>query len=107
MNHSVRSDSSLKVHETLSITRPDYHKKAGHYPYRALFDCFGRIKKKIPAEDESEALNLEGEVTEYNDQETNSETVLGDNPFHEEYSDSNSNTNACIIIYSTSNFIIP
>ncbi|GBL74263.1 hypothetical protein AVEN_235263-1 [Araneus ventricosus] len=53
--------------------------------------------KKIPAEDESETGNLDGEVVEYRDQETDSETDVEANPVHEEYSDSNSNKNVCII----------
>ncbi|GBM99802.1 hypothetical protein AVEN_164186-1 [Araneus ventricosus] len=60
--------------------------------------CFGRIKQKtIPAEDESDALYLDGEVTEYSDQETDSETDVEDNPAREEYSYSNWNANVCII----------
>ncbi|GBN65366.1 hypothetical protein AVEN_81241-1 [Araneus ventricosus] len=55
------------------------------------------ISKKISAEDESEALYLDGEVTEYSDQEIDSETDVEDNSVQEEYSDSNSNTNFCII----------
>ncbi|GBM72787.1 hypothetical protein AVEN_230342-1, partial [Araneus ventricosus] len=38
----------------------------------------------MPAEDESAALNFDGEVTEYSDQETDSETEVEDNPVHEE-----------------------
>ncbi|GBL86845.1 hypothetical protein AVEN_96070-1 [Araneus ventricosus] len=41
--------------------------------------------KKIPAEDESDALYLDGEVTEYGDQEIDSGTSVGDS-VHEEYS---------------------
>ncbi|GBM49663.1 hypothetical protein AVEN_262466-1 [Araneus ventricosus] len=55
------------------------------------------LSKKISAEDESDALHLDGEVTEYSDQETNFETDMEENPVHEEYSDSDSNTNVCFI----------
>ncbi|GBO40040.1 hypothetical protein AVEN_158612-1 [Araneus ventricosus] len=40
--------------------------------------------KERPAEDESDALYRNGEVTEYSDQESNSETEIEDNPVHEE-----------------------
>ncbi|GBM72005.1 hypothetical protein AVEN_94193-1, partial [Araneus ventricosus] len=53
--------------------------------------------KKTPAEEESDALCLNGEATEYSDQEIDSETDVEDNPVHEECRDSNSNTNVCII----------
>ncbi|GBM61657.1 hypothetical protein AVEN_64413-2-1, partial [Araneus ventricosus] len=55
------------------------------------------LSKKTSAEDESDALYLDGEVTACNDQETNYEADVEDNPVHEEYRDSNSNTNICII----------
>ncbi|GBO01376.1 hypothetical protein AVEN_259487-1 [Araneus ventricosus] len=55
------------------------------------------LSKKISAEGESDALYLDGEVTEYSEQETDSETDVEDNPVHDEYCDSNSNTNVCII----------
>ncbi|GBL78117.1 hypothetical protein AVEN_143406-1 [Araneus ventricosus] len=55
--------SHLKVHDTLSIT----------HLCRAIFSCFGRIMQKIPSEDESDTLFLDGEVNEYSDQETDSE----------------------------------
>ncbi|GBM13370.1 hypothetical protein AVEN_159787-1 [Araneus ventricosus] len=48
----------------------------------------------MPAEDESDAsLYLDGEVTEYSAEETFSVTDLEDHPVHEEYTESNSNTN--------------
>ncbi|GBL78126.1 hypothetical protein AVEN_143413-1 [Araneus ventricosus] len=81
---SVRSH--LKVHDTLSIT----------HLCRAIFSCFGRIMQKIPSEDESDTLHLDGEVTECSDQETDSETDVEDKPVHEEYR-LNSNANVCII----------
>ncbi|GBM72783.1 hypothetical protein AVEN_201560-1 [Araneus ventricosus] len=55
------------------------------------------LSKKIAAEDESDALYLDGEVTVYSELKTDSETDLENNPVHEEYRDSNSNTNVCII----------
>ncbi|GBL99867.1 Alkylglycerol monooxygenase, partial [Araneus ventricosus] len=39
----------------------------------------------MSAEDESYALYLDGEVTEYSDQEIDSETDVENNPVHEEY----------------------
>ncbi|GBO42919.1 hypothetical protein AVEN_129693-1, partial [Araneus ventricosus] len=65
-------------------------------PTEQYSSVWEEVSKKI-AEDESDALNLDGEVTEYSDQETDSETDMEDNPVYEEYSDSNSNTNVCII----------
>ncbi|GBM11441.1 hypothetical protein AVEN_240595-1 [Araneus ventricosus] len=56
-----------------------------------------QFRKEIPAEDESDASYLDGEVTEYSDQETDSETDVENKPGHEEDSDSNSDTNVCII----------
>ncbi|GBL82805.1 hypothetical protein AVEN_106335-2-1, partial [Araneus ventricosus] len=53
--------------------------------------------KKIRAEDEFGAKYLDGELTEYSDQETESETKVEDNPFRDKYSDSNANTNVYII----------
>ncbi|GBM85024.1 hypothetical protein AVEN_4038-1 [Araneus ventricosus] len=41
------------------------------------------ISKKMPVEYESDALYLNGEVPEYSDEESNSETDV-DNPIHEE-----------------------
>ncbi|GBM29939.1 hypothetical protein AVEN_111242-1 [Araneus ventricosus] len=58
---------------------------------------YGRIKQEKTTEDESDALHLDGEVTEAQPPKTDSETHVEDNPVHEEYSDSNSNTNVCII----------
>ncbi|GBL87770.1 hypothetical protein AVEN_81369-1 [Araneus ventricosus] len=55
------------------------------------------LSRKIPPEGESDALHLDGEVTEYSGQETDFETDVEDNPIHEEYNDSDSNTNVCII----------
>ncbi|GBM36820.1 hypothetical protein AVEN_82816-1 [Araneus ventricosus] len=55
------------------------------------------LRKKLQAEDKSDAVYLDGEVTMYSDQETDSETDLEDNPVHEEYRDSYSERNVCII----------
>ncbi|GBO00854.1 hypothetical protein AVEN_275422-1 [Araneus ventricosus] len=43
------------------------------------------VCKKISAENESDALYLDGEGTEYSYEETDSETNVEDNPAHEEY----------------------
>ncbi|GBO29389.1 hypothetical protein AVEN_268058-1 [Araneus ventricosus] len=51
--------------------------------------------KNIAAEEGSDALNLDGEVTEYSTSELDSETDMEDNPVHEE--DSDSNLNVCVI----------
>ncbi|GBL91568.1 hypothetical protein AVEN_23630-1 [Araneus ventricosus] len=45
------------------------------------------LSKKMPAEDESDALNLNGEVTEYSDQETDAQSDWEDKPVHEEDND--------------------
>ncbi|GBO10664.1 hypothetical protein AVEN_263303-1 [Araneus ventricosus] len=80
------------------IRQPVYPETAGNYPYRAIFGCFGRIKQeKTSCGFEYDALNFDGEVTEDSDQETDSEIDVEDNPVHEEYSDSYSNTNVRII----------
>ncbi|GBO01672.1 hypothetical protein AVEN_98665-1 [Araneus ventricosus] len=55
------------------------------------------LSKKIPAEDESFVLHLDGEVTECSNQESDLEIDMEDNPVQEEFRDSNSNTNVCII----------
>ncbi|GBM38567.1 hypothetical protein AVEN_71676-1 [Araneus ventricosus] len=61
-----------------------HHRSGEQYP-----SVFEELSKKIPAEDESDALNLDGEVTQYGDQEADFETDVEDNPFHVEYSDTN------------------
>ncbi|GBN14386.1 hypothetical protein AVEN_40225-1 [Araneus ventricosus] len=56
------------------------------------------LSKERQAEDDSDAFYPDGEVTdEYSDQKTDSETDMEDNPLNEEYRDSNSNINLCII----------
>ncbi|GBN76890.1 hypothetical protein AVEN_156531-2-1, partial [Araneus ventricosus] len=47
--------------------------------------ALAELSKKIPAEDESDASDLDGELTEYSDNETGSEIVVEDNPVHKEY----------------------
>ncbi|GBM29128.1 hypothetical protein AVEN_114900-1 [Araneus ventricosus] len=56
-----------------------------------------KVSRKLSAEDESVALYLDGEATEYRDLKTDSETDVEDSPVHEECRDSSSNTNVCII----------
>ncbi|GBN97368.1 hypothetical protein AVEN_85751-1 [Araneus ventricosus] len=46
-------------------------------------------------ENESDALYLDGEVTDHSEQEIDSETDAEDNPVHEESTDSDLNTNRC------------
>ncbi|GBN23821.1 hypothetical protein AVEN_74901-1 [Araneus ventricosus] len=55
------------------------------------------LSKKIPAQDESDALYHNGEVTEYSDQAIDSETDVEYNPVHKEYRGSHSITNVYII----------
>ncbi|GBN56410.1 hypothetical protein AVEN_95122-1, partial [Araneus ventricosus] len=62
--------------------------------YSAVFE---ELRKKIAVEDKSDALYLDGEVTEYRDLKNDSENDLEDNPVHEGYRGSNSNTDVCII----------
>ncbi|GBM81062.1 hypothetical protein AVEN_107858-1 [Araneus ventricosus] len=50
--------------------------------YLAIFE---ELSKEIAAEDESDALYLDREVTEYSDLKTNHETDLENSPGHEEY----------------------
>ncbi|GBN85586.1 hypothetical protein AVEN_106500-1 [Araneus ventricosus] len=59
--------------------------------YSAVFE---ELSKKIAAEDESDALYLDGEVTEYSHLKTDSESDLEK---FTKNTDSNSNTNVCII----------
>ncbi|GBM23159.1 hypothetical protein AVEN_147076-1 [Araneus ventricosus] len=59
--------------------------------------AFEELSKKIAAEDKSDALYLDGEVPEYSDLKTNSETDLENTPVLEEYRGSNSSTNVGII----------
>ncbi|GBL73431.1 hypothetical protein AVEN_159438-1 [Araneus ventricosus] len=84
---------SPSITQTLSKTQPGYQETAGNYPYRAIFGCFKELSKKIATENESDALYLDGEVIEYSDLKTASETDLENNPVHEEYRDSNCITN--------------
>ncbi|GBN01403.1 hypothetical protein AVEN_180077-1 [Araneus ventricosus] len=83
------------------------HKSVFHLGEKSTHSCLEAVEqhlavseevgKKIPAEDESDALNLDGDETEYRSQETDPETDSEDNPVHEEYNVSNSNRNDCII----------
>ncbi|GBM19664.1 hypothetical protein AVEN_17363-1 [Araneus ventricosus] len=72
-------------------------KLRGNIPTGQYSAVSEELSKYLAAEDESDALYLDGEVNEYSDQETYSETDVGDNPVHEDYSDSNSYTNVCMI----------
>ncbi|GBN47016.1 hypothetical protein AVEN_171954-1, partial [Araneus ventricosus] len=55
------------------------------YPYRDPFVVSEELSKKIPVVDDSDALYLDGEVTEYSNQETDSETDdVEDNPVHKQ-----------------------
>ncbi|GBN18343.1 hypothetical protein AVEN_125163-1 [Araneus ventricosus] len=65
------------------------------------------ISKKIAAENKSDALNLDGEVTEYSDLKTDYETEVEANPVYEVYSDSNLTKMIESSIHSTSNLILP
>ncbi|GBM90325.1 hypothetical protein AVEN_233634-1 [Araneus ventricosus] len=70
---------------------PGSQETAGNYPYRAIFGCLGRIML------ENTSSHTDGEVTEYSDQEIDSETDVKDNPVHEECREPNSDPNVCII----------
>ncbi|GBN20982.1 hypothetical protein AVEN_263901-1 [Araneus ventricosus] len=67
------------------------------FPTEQYSAVLAEFSKKISAEDGSDALYLDGEVTEYSDLKSDSETDLENNPVQEECRDSNSNTNVCII----------
>ncbi|GBN47648.1 hypothetical protein AVEN_208469-1 [Araneus ventricosus] len=56
-----------------------------------------QMVKQIPTEDDSIAIYLDAEVTEYSYQETDSESDMEENPVHEECRESNSNINSRII----------
>ncbi|GBN50157.1 hypothetical protein AVEN_263076-1, partial [Araneus ventricosus] len=68
--------------------------------YSAILE---EISIKRPSEEDSNALDLDGEVSEYTNHETDFEIDVEDSPVHEEDSDSNSATS----IHSTSNLIVP
>ncbi|GBM84521.1 hypothetical protein AVEN_246180-1 [Araneus ventricosus] len=55
------------------------------------------LSKERPAEDESDASDIDEEMTEHIDYEIDSEIDVEDNLIHKENSDSNSNRNVCII----------
>ncbi|GBN69231.1 hypothetical protein AVEN_213863-1 [Araneus ventricosus] len=85
------------MHETLAIIQPGYTETAEIIPTEQYSFVLEELSKKIRAYDESDALYLDGEVTEYSDQEAHSEIHLENSPVHEEYSDLNSSANVCII----------
>ncbi|GBM50532.1 hypothetical protein AVEN_160751-1 [Araneus ventricosus] len=66
---------------------PVYPETAEIIPTEQYSTVLGELSYKIPAEDESDALTLDGEVTENSDQEPDSEIDVEDNPVHQEYSD--------------------
>ncbi|GBM85569.1 hypothetical protein AVEN_43011-1 [Araneus ventricosus] len=82
-----------KIHEMLEH---GYQETLGT-PAEQYSAILEELSKKIPDEDESDALCIDEHFTEYSDQETDSETDVEDNPVHEVYSDSNSNPNVCMI----------
>ncbi|GBL89750.1 hypothetical protein AVEN_104687-1 [Araneus ventricosus] len=97
MNQSVRFDSASKCMKCFH--NPNWlslngQKGISTQQYSAVLE---EINKKIPAEDESDTLYLDGEETKYIDQETGSETDVEYNPNHKEYSNSNTNTNVRFI----------
>ncbi|GBM57970.1 hypothetical protein AVEN_72920-1 [Araneus ventricosus] len=66
-------------------------------PLEQYLDALEKLSKNRPAEDESDASDLDGEVAEYRDLETNSEIDVEDNRVHKEDNDSNSDRNVFII----------
>ncbi|GBN73790.1 hypothetical protein AVEN_15475-1 [Araneus ventricosus] len=56
-----------------------------------------RLNKERPSVEESDASDLDAEVSEYSDQETDYENHVEDNPVHEEDGCTNSDTNVFII----------
>ncbi|GBM82269.1 hypothetical protein AVEN_267978-1 [Araneus ventricosus] len=53
------------------------------------------LSKKRAAEDESNASDVDGELTDYVDHETDSEMVVGNNPVLVEYNDLYQDTDLC------------
>ncbi|GBO29124.1 hypothetical protein AVEN_110931-1 [Araneus ventricosus] len=95
-NESVSSVlTPLESERKVLKNQPGSHETAGNYPHISIFGCFEKLSKKIPAEDESDALYLDGEVTEDSDQETDSETWRTIQ--FKNNADSNSNTNVGIV----------
>ncbi|GBL87490.1 hypothetical protein AVEN_118413-1 [Araneus ventricosus] len=81
-----------------------YTLKCTKEQYSGVLD---KLNKERPAEDESDLSDIDAEVTEYSDHETDSENDVDDNPVHEEDGDTNSDINVCIIHPFNSNLISP
>ncbi|GBN01437.1 hypothetical protein AVEN_62972-1 [Araneus ventricosus] len=62
---------------------PEYHEAAGNYPCYSSA-ALEELSKEKQAEEESDALYLSGEVTEYSNKESDSETDMEKNRIHEE-----------------------
>ncbi|GBN14291.1 hypothetical protein AVEN_43813-1 [Araneus ventricosus] len=97
MNQSGRSDRAWKCMKRSPWPKSDFTKRRVIIPTEKYSTVLERLSKNIPAEDKSDALDLDGEVTEYSDYKTDFETDMEGNPVNEEYNDLNSNTNVCII----------
>ncbi|GBM27920.1 hypothetical protein AVEN_146146-1 [Araneus ventricosus] len=88
----VRSGSACTYKPNLAIMK--WWEIIPPEQYAAVLEEFS---KERPAEDESEASDLDGDVAEYIEHETDSEIDVEDKPVYEESSDSNSNTIVRII----------
>ncbi|GBO31674.1 hypothetical protein AVEN_123254-1 [Araneus ventricosus] len=71
------------------------HETEGDYPSRSIFDILKEVGKERLAEDESDASDLNGELTVYSDHKP--EIDVEENPAHEEDSGSRWDTNTYII----------
>ncbi|GBN84518.1 hypothetical protein AVEN_231909-1 [Araneus ventricosus] len=71
----------MQVHDTLSISQPGYHETVRNYPPLRSAHIMRAVSKEFitekPAEDESDAPDLDGELTQYSYYETDSEICGG------------------------------
>ncbi|GBM63811.1 hypothetical protein AVEN_262700-1 [Araneus ventricosus] len=106
MNHSTSEHafslllSCMKVLEAFSIIQPGYYETVGNYPYMSNILLFSKNSGR------KYQLRTHLIITfpsRYNvsrwksNHETDSETDMEDDPVDEEYNDSNSNIDICII----------
>ncbi|GBN47650.1 hypothetical protein AVEN_208470-1 [Araneus ventricosus] len=88
----IRRPEHREVEDCLS-SMPAIRKRREIIPTEQYLSALERLSREIPAEDDSVAIYLDAEVTEYSDQEPDSESDVEDNPVHEECRESNSITN--------------
>ncbi|GBM49004.1 hypothetical protein AVEN_55212-1 [Araneus ventricosus] len=80
MNRSILSDRTSKCMKRCPLPNLAISKRRDIIPTEQYPAVFEELSKKIVTEDESDVLYLDGEVTEYSDLKTDSETDLENNP---------------------------